>query len=177
MNLVPWKRNRGDVINREHPVDLFRRQMDTLFDRFFGGLSEDFGQNRFWDFGITEGDKEFVVRAEMPSFEEKELDVRLENDMLTINAQKEHKGDGTQEFRSFSRTVSLPAGVEADKVQATYRNGVLELHIPRPEGSMAKRIPVQVKADSGQKALSPTTGNGNKSSGAKKEETAKAGQK
>ena len=99
MNLVPWKRNRGDVINREHPVDLFRRQMDTLFDRFFGGLSEDFGQNRFWDFGITEGDKEFVVRAEMPSFEEKELDVRLENDMLTINAQKEHKGDGTQEFR------------------------------------------------------------------------------
>lgn len=135
------------VRQRQNPVDQFHREMDTLFDRFFGGglasFGEDMGQMRVWDFGMTENDNEIVVRAEMPGFDEKELDVRLENDVLTIRAEKEQKGEGREKYRSFFRQVSVPAGIDAEKVKASYRNGVLELHIPRPEESKARRITVQ----------------------------------
>jgi HSP20 family protein len=126
-----------------HPLDLFRREMDSLFNRFFGGgwltpFEEDFRQVRGWGFDVEENDKEIVVRADVPGFEENELDVRLENDVLTIKAEKEQKGDKQREYRSFFRQVTLPPGIDAEKVRASYRNGVLELHIPRPEGSQAK---------------------------------------
>jgi HSP20 family protein len=122
--------------------------MDSLFSRFFGGgwlapFEEEFGPMRGWGFDVDENDKEIVVRADMPGFEENELDVRLENEVLTIKAEKEQKGDRQREYRSFFRQVRLPAGIDTEKVQASYRNGVLELHIPRPEGSQAKRIPIQ----------------------------------
>jgi HSP20 family protein len=132
-----------------HSLDLFRTQMDDLFDRFFSGALAPFDegrdQMRVWDFGVTENDKEIIVRAEMPGFEEKDLDVRLDDNVLTIKAEKEQKGEGQEEFRSFQRSITLPQGIDAEKVQATYRNGVLELHIPRPRGSQAKRIPIQAQ--------------------------------
>ena len=132
---------------RQHPLDQFHQAFDTLFDRFFGSFptlgGQESGSMRLWDFGVTENDKEITVRAEMPGFEENEIDVQLNNDRLTIRAEKEQKGDGREEYRSFFRTVTLPAGVDAEKAQATYRNGVLELHFPRPEGAQAKRIQIQ----------------------------------
>lgn len=166
-NLPVHQGNRGGSLDRQrqqHPLDLFRREMDSLFARFFGGgwpapFEEDFGQMRGWGFDVDENDKEIVVRADVPGFEENELDVRLDNDVLTIKAEKEQKGDGQEEYRSFFRQVSLPSGIDAEKVQAGYRNGVLELHIPRPEGSRAKRIPVQgQQAGSGQHALTDKSG-------------------
>jgi HSP20 family protein len=156
--------------------------MDNLFDRFFGGWltpsSEDLGPMRMWDFGVTENDKEIVVRAEMPGFDEKDLDVQLHDDVLTIKAEKEQKGDGQEEYRSFYRTVTLPQGIDAEKVQASYRNGVLELHIPRPEGSQAKRIPVQGPqggtAPAQQAAAAkPATGGGSSPSGEQAAQKAK----
>jgi HSP20 family protein len=136
---------------QQHPLEQFHQAFESLFDRFFGNFpwmpSQEFGGTRFWDFGVTENDKEIIVRAEMPGFEEKEIDVQLNNDILTIKAEKEQKGDGQEEYRSFYRTVTLPAGIEAEKAQATYCNGVLELHFPRPAGAQAKRI--QVRAHEG----------------------------
>src|SRR5437879_2135288 len=108
MNLIPWKNKGGNLSRRDHPWNLFRREMDSLFGRFFGqDWSEDFDQERFWDFGITENDNEFLVRAEMPGFEEKDLDVRLEDNVLTIKAEKEHKEGEREERRSFFRTMTL----------------------------------------------------------------------
>lgn len=135
--------------------------MDSLFDRFFGGgwlapLAEDFGSARSWGFDVDEIDNEIVVRADLPGFEENGLDVRLDNDVLTIKAEKEQEGDDRREYRSFFRRVMLPPGVEAEKVQASYRSGVLELHIPRPAGSQAKQIPIRsqsAEAGAGSKAL------------------------
>lgn len=146
---LPARRNQGSGLTapRQHPVDQFHQAFDSLFDRFFGGLpamsSQDFGSMRMWDFGVTENDKEILVRAEMPGFEENEIDVQLDNDMLTIKAEKEQKGEGQEEYRSFYRTITLPAGLDAGKAQATYHNGVLELHFPRPEGTQSKRIQVR----------------------------------
>ncbi len=130
---------------QQHPLDLFRRQFDSLFNRMWGGLPlaldrEDLESLRVWDFNVTENDRELTIRAEMPGFEDKDIEVNLDNDMLTIRAEKEQKEGGREEFRRFSRAVTLPAGIEADKVTACYKNGVLELHIPRPEGRQPRRI-------------------------------------
>jgi len=150
MALIPWRnRNRGLAQRgeREHPLETFRREMDDLFDRFGGGWlapSEEYGPQRLWDFGVTEEDKEVIVRAELPGFEENELDVRLDGNVLTVRAEKQ-QGDGRQSYRSYYESVTLPPGIDADKAQASYRNGVLELHIPRAEGARPKRIPVQAR--------------------------------
>jgi HSP20 family protein len=136
----------------QHPLDLFRTQMDDLFDRFFGGFmtpfNEDRNMMRMWDFNVTDNDKDIVVRAEMPGFDEKEVQVQLHDDLLTIKAEKEQRSEGQEDYRSFYRTVTLPSGIDAEHVQATYHNGVLELHIPRPQGSQPRRIQVQGKPSS-----------------------------
>ena len=138
---------------REHPLERLHRDFDTLFDRMMGGwlapAEQDFGSVRMWDFDVQENDKEIVVRAEVPGFEPNEIDVQLNQDTLTIKAEKEKKGDGEQEYRSFFRMVTLPAGIDAEKVQAAYRNGVLELHIPRAEGAQPKRINIQGEQGAG----------------------------
>ena len=149
--LPSTRRNQGGPLSthREHPLERLQRDFDTLFSRLWGGWlapsPRDVESLRVWDFDVNENDKEMVVRAEMPGFEENEIEVQLNNDMLTIKAEKEQKGDGQQEYRSFFRSVTLPPGADADKAEATYRNGVLELHIPRREEAQSRRIRIQGK--------------------------------
>jgi HSP20 family protein len=124
-----------------------QQDFDTLINRLWSSwlapFDQDAGSLRLWDFDVSENDKEYVVRAEVPGFEENELNVQFNNDVLTIKAEKEQKENGKEEYRSFYRSVVLPPGINADKAQATYRNGVLELHIPKAEGAQPKRINVQ----------------------------------
>jgi HSP20 family protein len=133
--------NREMDRRRSHPLDRFRQQFDDLFDRMWRGsfpMEREWEQERLWDFDVRQDDKEIVVRAEMPGFDEKDLDVQFHDGLLTIKAEKE----GEQRFEHFERSVSLPSGIDANKAQATYRNGVLELHFPRPEEARGRRIPI-----------------------------------
>lgn len=147
--LATRKNQAGNLAPRgqQQPLSLLRRQFDDLFDRMWSGMLGPLGQDvediRVWDFDVQENDKEITVRAEMPGFEENEINVELNNDVLTVRAEKQQKRDGGQEYRKFYRSVTLPSGINAEQAQATYRNGVLELHLPRPEGSQAKRITIQ----------------------------------
>jgi HSP20 family protein len=148
---------------REHPLQRLARDFDTLFNRMWGGplapLDQDLDLVRVWDFDVSENDKEVVVRAELPGFEENEIDVQINNDTLAIKAEKEQKGDGQQEYRSFYRVVTLPSGIDAEKAQASYRNGVLELHIPRAAGGQPRRIQVQgQQAPAGQQGQQASSG-------------------
>ncbi len=83
-----------------------------------------------------------MVRAELPGFEEKEIEVQFSENYLIIKAEKEDKTEENG-YRMFNRTMLLPYAVDPNKVKAIYRNGVLELHIPKPEGAMLKRIPIR----------------------------------
>jgi HSP20 family protein len=140
------------------PFDTFRRQFDSLFDRMWGAMLAPFtheaGSMRIWDFGVTHNDNEIVVRAEMPGFEENEINVQLNGDVLTISAEKQDQGNGHEEYRSFFRSITVPSGIDPEQIQASYRNGVLELHIPRPQGSRPKRIQIQgQQAGTGQQSI------------------------
>jgi HSP20 family protein len=149
---------------RENTPERMRRDFNSLFDRLWNGWLVPFDQDlepvRLWDFDVTENDKEIVVRAEIPGFEPNELDVQINNDVLTIRAEKEQRDDRREEYRSFFRSVTLPSGIDAEHVQATYRNGVLELHIPRAEGAGPKRINVQAQQGGGQQAQQISSGRG-----------------
>jgi HSP20 family protein len=139
---------------REHPLARLQRDFDSLIESLWGGRLNPFAHMterlRIWDFDVTENEREIVVRAELPGFDENELDVQLTNDTLTIKAEREQKGEEQEECRSFRRSVTLPSAIDPENVQATYHNGVLELHIPRAEGAQPRRIKIQGQHASGE---------------------------
>jgi len=142
-----WRNKRRGLTTR--PLAEFRQQMGDLFSRFFGqsllpfeGHYEEMLEK---DFDVDDKDNEIVVKAEVPGFEANEIDVQLDNGFLTIKAEKKEKKDDEESYRSYRRTVTLPCGIKEDKATATCRNGVLELHLPKTEGSKTKHIPIQAK--------------------------------
>jgi HSP20 family protein len=145
--LKPW--NEKEMVG--YPVPRFRNEFKTLFDRWFGGLPtmfEPIAPNHFWDLEVKELEKEFVVRAEVPGFEPPELDVELRNNRLWIKAEKKfEKGMKEKEYefaeRHYERFVEMPAEIEPGKVEATYRNGVLEIHLPKAKEAVGRRITVK----------------------------------
>jgi len=146
---------------REHPLERLHRDFDTLFGQLWGGwltpTEQEFETMRVWDFSIKENEQELVVRAEVPGFEENELDVQINQDVLTIKAEKQQKDEQHTEYRNFFRAITLPPGIDAERARAMYRNGVLELHIPRAEASKPRRIAVQGEQAGGAHPLSAAT--------------------
>lgn len=156
-NLIPWKKKKnGDVKvlqDPDYPVARLRQEFDALWDHFLndwetGGLSmlDDF----HWigsrvDF--QDGEKEYVVRAELPGFEPDDIDVKVSGSVLTVQAEhKENGKNGDSSFHRYGRfyeSFSLPKGVLADQISARYRNGVLEVHLPKDEEFKGKRIAVK----------------------------------
>jgi HSP20 family protein len=143
-----WPARRG-----EHPLSRLRDEVDAMFDRFFFGrpaLWEGEGwPGRFWDVDVQDTDKEILVRAEAPGFEPQEFDIHVSGNTLTIRA--EHRQEGQEmeghpwerRYSRLERAITLPAAVDADKVEAHYRHGVLELRLPRAEEARRRRIEVK----------------------------------
>jgi len=139
----------------EHPLARLRDEMDALFGRFFSRWpvpwEREWESERFWNVDVKDTDKEVVVRAEAPGFEPKEFDIHVSGDTLNIRAEHREEAHDKQEGRRyherhyarFERSVPLPAAVDAGKAEALYRNGVLELHLPRTEEANRQHIEVK----------------------------------
>jgi HSP20 family protein len=151
MFLIPGRRQgQSSALSRRSadPFELFRREMDGLLEEFFGGpmmQADQEGGQRFWGLDMHEEGNDVVIRAEMPGFEQKDLDVQIDGDLLTIKAEKKEEGGnkGMRSSRSYTRTITLPPGLDTDKAQATCEHGVLELRLPRSPRAQGRRIPVQ----------------------------------
>ena len=165
-NLTPWRRDhpeRGEFTRgNAHPLARFRDEMDALFNQFFGNwpeaLEKTFGRDRFWAMDFDENEKEFILKAEAPGFEAGDLDIQVSGNLLTIKAEKKQekkdkKGGTHFEERRLERVITLPAGVDPDKVDAKYHNGILEVHLAKTEDARRKRIPVRTQEDSEPKRL------------------------
>jgi HSP20 family protein len=156
-NPTPWKRQntqRGD--EPTHPLARFRDEMHWMFNQFFGNwaaiLERTFGRDRFWAMDFDETEKEFIVKAEAPGFDAGDLDVNVSGNVLTIKAEKkkeskEKKGHECFDERRFERSITLPSGADPDKVEATYHNGILEIHLAKTEDAQPKRILVKAGSD------------------------------
>ena len=148
--LVPWKKKNHDG-GALAPFEGYR-PLDQLFDRFFHdwpALSGEAGRDWHWGFDVDETEDAVVVRAEAPGFEPDDFDLQVRGNQLTLRAQKKDEAEDQKGgYRRWSRqelyrSVSLPAGVDVDKVEAKYRNGVLTVTLPRTEQGKAKRIEVK----------------------------------
>lgn len=138
--LVPWKKGgTGALANRdEHPLSLFRNEFDTLFDRFFAGWPDG-----GWGLEADETDRDVTVKMDAPGFDPGDFDIQVSGDTLRVTAERKgEKGDGRFE-RRFQRSVTLPAAVDADQVEAKYKSGVLELTLPKTEQAQWKKIAVR----------------------------------
>ncbi|MBW2181373.1 MAG: Hsp20/alpha crystallin family protein [Deltaproteobacteria bacterium] len=128
---------------------LFDLPSFSLFDRFFDGNEVD----KIWlpDLDVSETDKEFIVRAEIPGIEKDDIDITLTDGLLTIKGEKKHENEENKEnyhfverkYGSFTRTLRLPNDVEHDKIDANYKDGVLKLVIGKPEKVEPKKIEIK----------------------------------
>jgi len=154
-SLIPWKRRseeRSGTAISERPHDLLaqmRQELDSLFDRFFTGCPTLAGSWPLtdWGFDVEDAEKEIVVHAEAPGFEPDDFDVEIAGDNLVLKAERKEedkRGNGYRFHQErLCRTLALPHGVEADKIDARYHNGVLEIRVPKSEEVKGKRIAVK----------------------------------
>jgi HSP20 family protein len=117
------------------------------FEPFFDGEVSPWSAMWTPHVDIVEKDDAYVLRADLPGLTEKDIDVQFHNGVLTLRGQRKmaHDGYRRQEraYGAFSRSFALEMPVEADKISATYTNGVLEIHVPKAAEAQTKRIPVQ----------------------------------
>jgi len=145
--------------------------MDRLFDRFAGGFGLP-AFRRLFDFeppwrgdssfsftapavDVTEDAKGFTITAELPSLEEKNVDVNVSGDMLTIKGEKRYEKDESDKHRymseraygSFQRSFALPDGVDRDKIAANLSKGVLTVTLPKTaQAQKQQKIKVKTAA-------------------------------
>jgi len=148
-DVLPWERNKKNNANK------YRREMDNMYDQFFG---PDFLPSAFlfrknkWipNIDISEGKKEITVKAEAPGIEASDFDISLDGRILTIKGEKKDEQKENEEtyyrversYGYFSRTIELPAEVDPKKVEASYKRGILKIKIRKTKSSETKRIQI-----------------------------------
>ncbi len=160
MNIIPWLSKREDRLGTASPenaVARLRNEMDQLFERFFTasfGSLPDRGQSVFGPrVDLAESDNEITIKAELPGINPNDVDLRVEGNVLMIRGEKEQEKEEQRrnfhyverQYGSFQRSVPLPMGVDPDKVEASYKDGVLTVTIAKRPDAKARRI--AVKAD------------------------------
>ena len=164
-DLIPWNRSehKSPAVYRDaDPFMALHREVNRLFDDVFRGFDQ-FGMGRFpslasgrmsWpNVEISETDKEIRVTAEIPGLEEKDVEVLLDDDVLTLRGEKRSETEDKERqfserfYGQFERRIPLGTEVDQDKVEARFKNGVLAITMPKTERALskAKRIAINGK--------------------------------
>jgi HSP20 family protein len=153
-SLMPIGRTR-DVARREwNPFDSLQREVERLFDDFSRGYATPRTQDLTPSIDVTETDKEIEITAELPGLEDKDVQVNVADNLLTIRGEKRaEREDKNKDYHvversygSFSRTLELPEGVDADAIQATISKGVLKVVVPKPAPAQVKKVSIKPAA-------------------------------
>ena len=152
MALVRWEPARE--------VDTLQGEVNQLFDNFFGGVAN--GRARRWvpAMDLVETEDALVLHADLPGLDRDDVTIEIKDGVLNVSGERksEHTEDADGYYRvergfgSFSRSLTLPKGVDADRVTAEFDKGVLEVSIPKPE----ERVPHRVEIGSGGATVSGT---------------------
>jgi HSP20 family protein len=127
-----------------------QNEMNRMLDEFLAPTSEGAALLRA-AVDIEEHEGGYVVRAELPGLKQEDIKITLQDDKLVIRGEKrreaEKKGSNylrtERVYGTFERALTLSPAVRGDKIEATYRDGVLEVHIPKAEESKPREIPIQ----------------------------------
>lgn len=160
-DLIPWKRDEKRMVvhKPEDPFYALQERVNRLFDTFFDyplGISTPFERTMAGftpRVDITETDKAVIVEAELPGLDNDDISVTFDRDVLTIRGEKKaekeekHKNYYRMErmYGSFHRTIPMPCEVDADRIKAKFKKGVLTVTLPKTEAaqSSVKRIAVK----------------------------------
>jgi HSP20 family protein len=127
----------------------------NIFDSFFDdwGLTSVFNEDKELvpAFDISENDNDFVVTAELPGIDIKDVDITIAEGILTVKGEKKHEKEENTEgyhrierrYGSFSRSFRIPGKIETDKIDANYKDGVLKVLLPKAEGTETKKIEIK----------------------------------
>ena len=159
-SLIPWRdKSRVDVPRDDlyDPFVQFRREVDRMFDDFFG--AERMQAWNGWEtvsprIDLTDSNEELVVSAEIPGLDEKDFELTLAGDLLTIKGEKKvdhEERNGNRQYverryGSFSRSVRLPFEAADQNVEAKYDKGVLMIRVPKPSEIQQRIRRIEVKA-------------------------------
>ena len=147
------------ITKRWDPFEEMRsmqREMDRLFDRFLGGELPT-GHKGMWAPSVESymKDGKLVFRAELPGVDAKDLDVSITDRELIIKGERKHEKDTKEEnyvyreisYGTFERHFVLPEGVKTDELKAKFANGVLEVTVPTPEISKARKVEIETSKE------------------------------
>jgi HSP20 family protein len=154
-SLIPVGRQR-DMARTDNPFFSLQREIDRLFDDFgrgFPALGNGFGNGAAMmpTMDVAETDKEIELTAELPGLEEKDVQINVADNVLTIKgekkAEKEEKDKNyrlvERSYGSFERSLQLPDGVDADAIKASIDKGVLKVVVPKPAPAQVKKVEVK----------------------------------
>ncbi|HET9218350.1 MAG TPA: Hsp20/alpha crystallin family protein [Terriglobia bacterium] len=148
MNLVRW--------TPFHDMTLLQNQMNRLFDGTLQGWPSEADGTRNWvpPADIHETDNDLIVTTDLPGVDPKNIDVRVERNVLSITGERHFERKVENEnfhrvermYGGFARSFTLSTPVQADKIQATYKDGVLRISLPKAEQAKPKRIQIGATA-------------------------------
>ena len=128
------------------------REVNRLFNTFFEPSTG--AVMRRWSpaMDLVETEDQFVLRADLPGLAEEDVNIEVEDRVLTISGERKAEHEGTKEgyhrveraFGTFSRALTLPEGVDADSISASFDRGVLEVKVPKPEQRKPRKVEISV---------------------------------
>lgn len=146
MALLPiHRRGRGDLVG-------LHRDMDDLFHSFFRDWPSLLAETRVWPaIDIAEKEDALIVKAELPGCKADDIDISVHGNTMTISGEKKQEQEKKEEgyyhlersYGSFRRDLTLPTDVNADKVEASFKDGILSVTLPKSEKAKAKKIKVK----------------------------------
>ena len=129
-----------------------QNEMGRWMSQLSGGVTPGNGQSSTWlpTVDVWETEQELVLSFDLPGVQEEKIAVELDDNVLTVSGQRERASEHSSErfyrferrFGTFSRSVTLPAGVDEEDIKADYTNGVLEIRVPKPEEQKPRRIQI-----------------------------------
>jgi HSP20 family protein len=166
MALIRWEPTRE--------IESLQQEVNRLFGSFFdvqGGRQVAPGSRRWLPaVDLVEGEDHYLLHADLPGVKPEDVSIELEDDVLTISGHREASGEGEQNgvhrreraYGAFSRTLTLPAGIDPASIDASFDQGVLNVRIPKPAQQKPHRVAIQVAgnpavvegAESGQDSAS-----------------------
>jgi HSP20 family protein len=141
------------------PFSLFRSEMNRLFDNFFHGFDMEPFEKQYGVFhpkiDVTETDKEIRISAELPGIDNKDIDVSLTKDSLTIKGEKKEEKEEKKKdyyrmersYGSFSRTIPMPVEIDTEKAKAQFKKGVLTVTLPKTAKAIKEKKKIQIKSE------------------------------
>jgi HSP20 family protein len=156
MTLIRWEPTR-ELSSLQSDVN---RLFNAFFDTPVGGNGPSL---RRWvpAMDLVETEDHFILRADLPGLTDKDVSIELEDNVLTVSGERQAEHEETKQgyFRveratgRFSRSLTLPEGVDAESVQASFENGVLEVRIPKPEERKPRKVAISVGEGAEREAI------------------------